>query len=499
MSKPNDTYIVIIDLGTGSLRLSVFDPSGRIVETRQAENRTWYPQPGFVEQDPVAWWKDIAGMFRGIPDSVRGKIGVVSVTGQREGITAVNDRYEPMTRLITWLDGRTDRQTEMIRKEFSEEDIYRETGLVHNPVWSLSKILWIRENEPEIYRSCHKFLQSVDYMQSRMTGIAATDVSMASRTCIFKPADRCWSEKILEKFSLSKEKLPTLYEPGEEIGRITRTTAEQFGLGEDVIVVAGAGDQQAAAVGVGTFREGMVSIGIGTASALSVTLSEPVPIPEGKIILNCAAIPGKWEYEPPIWNTGSLIKWFYENIDEKTHSYEQLISGAGKLEPGAEGVVALPYFVGAASPRWNPALAGGFYGLTLAHKKEHLLRALMESIAFEIRHNIEYIESAGVQVKEVSLSGGGTKNKVLCQIISDTLAKPARIFNETEASTWGLYCVVRSRLDPEGSVEKVYSSLDLGFSSLKHDPEKKEKYDTLFKRYLELGDHMSKLSFKKTI
>lgn len=499
MSKSDKPYIVIIDLGTGSLRLSVLDLSGALVAAYRTENKTWYPQPGYVEQDPAAWWEDIGGMFMNIPDELRKNIRIISVTGQREGIVVVNDRFEPMNRLITWLDGRTQGQAEMIRQQFSDEEIYEETGLVHNPVWSLSKILWIRENEPGIYRSCYKFLQSVDYVQSRMTGIAATDVSMASRTCMFRPVDRRWSEKILERFGLSKAKLPSIYETGEMIGRITKSAAEYFGLESEVMIAAGAGDQQAAAVGVGAYREGIVSIGIGTASALSMTLSKPVPIPEGKIILNCAAVPGKWEYEPPIWNTGSLIKWFYENIDEKTHSYEQLIEATGKLEPGSDGLVALPYFAGAASPRWNPSLAGGFYGLTLAHKKEHLLQALMESVAFELKYNIDYFVGAGAQVDEVILSGGGTRNKVLCRIISDTINKPVRIFQETEASTWGLYCIIRSRIDPSVPVEKIYDSLNLSFSLLKPDNSKKEKYDLLYKRYLELGDHMSKLTFLKNI
>lgn len=495
MSKSKERYLVIIDLGTGSIRLSVFDLLGQIREVRKAENPCLYPEPGYVEQDAHAWWKELAGMFSDLPEELRNEIVAISVTGQREGIVPVDKDFLPMANLITWLDTRTSAQADLILKELGEEFIYRETGLVHNPAWSLSKILWLKEHQPHIYQSCHKFLQAVDYLQSRMSGRACTDVSMASRTCMLKVTKRIWSKEILNRFDIMEDKLPDLYEAGQEIGDIAPEVAEQFGLQRNVRIFAGAGDQQAAAIGVGAFEEGSISIGIGTSSALSMTIPHPVHIDEGNIILNCAAVPGKWEYEPPIWNTGSLVKWYHEQVDESENSYGESLEAADGIPPGAFGLIALPYFSGAGSPRWNPGLSGGFYGLNLTHQRIHFLRAIMESLGFEIRMNIELIEHSGVAVKQIILSGGASQNLVLCQIVSDVLQKPVQIFEETEASTWGLYCLLRMHLVEGSSIEEIHKTLDLNFQSLIPDPEKAQVYHEAFRKYTELGDALSKLNF----
>jgi len=495
MSKSKGKYLAIIDLGTGSIRLSVFDRSGQIREVRKAENPCLYPEPGYVEQDAHVWWKELEGMFNDLPEELRNELAAISVTGQREGIVPVDAQFLPMANLITWLDTRTSEQAELIRKELGEEFIYRETGLVHNPAWSLSKILWLKKHRSHIFHSCHKFLQAVDYIQSRLSGKACTDVSMASRTCMLQVSKRTWSKEILNRFDIKVEKLPDLYEAGQEIGEIAPEAAEQFGLQTNVRIFAGAGDQQAAAIGVGAIEEGSVSIGIGTSSALSMTIPHPVHIDEGNIILNCAAVPGKWEYEPPIWNTGSLVKWYQEQLDESDNSYGDSLAAADRIPPGAFGLMALPYFSGAGSPRWDPGLSGGFYGLKLTHQRIHFLRAIMESIAFEIRMNIDLIENSGVAVIQIILSGGASQNLALCQIVSDVLQKPVQIFEETEASTWGLYCLVRKQLDEGSGIEEIHKSLNFSFRSLLPDPEKEQVYQEAFRRYMDLGDALSKLNF----
>ncbi len=495
MSKYRESYLAIIDIGTGSIRLTIFDSTGHVQEVRQVENLCLYPEPGYVEQDPGAWWSDLAEMFMDLPETTRNQITVISVTGQREGIVPVNDQFEPGSNLITWLDSRTTKQADYILKELGEEFIYSETGLVHNPAWSLSKILWIKENQPQVYEASFKLLQAVDYIQSRLSGKACTDVSMASRTCMLNVAQRTWSEEILNRFGIAINKLPDLLEPGEEIGEISSMSADQFGLQKNVKILAGAGDQQAAAIGVGAFNEGIVSIGIGTSSALSITIAQPIHIKEGSIILNCAAVPGKWEYEPPIWNTGSLIKWFHDQIDETSSSYEELLEQAEKVAPGSNGLLAIPYFSGAGSPRWDTGLAGGFYGLNLTHKRIHLLRALMEAIAFEICYNIELIEKSGVDVHRLILSGGASQNTLLCQIIADVLQKPVQVFSETEASTWGLYVLVRSKIEKNLPLESLHSSLNLEFKDIKPDPGKEDTYSRHYSSYLKLGDALSQVKF----
>lgn len=487
--------ISVIDAGTGSIRNTIYDLSGNVVDVRKKDNPLIHPQAGWAEQDTAAWWFIVKNQFLGMDPATRDQITALSVTSQREGIVPVNEDFLPLSNMIIWLDGRTAREGEEIVEKLGEQEIYNITGLVANPVWSLSKILWIRRHRENIYQEAYKFLQAEDYLLSRLTRRAVSELSIASRTCMLEVAERKWSGKILETFDLDENKLPELLEPGSLVGTIPGDIAHELRLPDGIRVFTGAGDQQAAALGVGALEEGMVSIGIGTSSALSMTLDQPVRPKQHKIILNCAALPGKWEYEPPIWNTGGLIKWFVENLQGEDMSYEELLLGAGSVPAGSDGIIALPYFSGAGSPRWNPGLKGCFYGLGLHHNRLHMLRSLMESIAYEIKFNIESIRSSGIMLKKVILSGGASKNRPLCQIISDVLQEKVEVFMEAEASSRGVFLLLRSAiLDGRGQTTSLVTHEYISFTP---DPGNEDTYDQAYMRYIELGDHMEKLNDNK--
>ena len=482
----------MIDAGTGSIRTTVYDLSGRTVEVRKSDNPLIHPQPGWAEQDTASWWTAVRDQFLGLEPALRNRIGALTVTSQREGIVPVDEDFLPLDNMIIWLDGRTSLEGEEILETLGEQEIYAITGLVPNPVWSLSKILWIRKNRNEIYRKAFKLLQAEDYLLSRLTRKAVSELSIASRTCMLDVSQRKWSDRILEGFDIEASKLPELMEPGTLVGTLPGDVAQELGLSPEVRVFTGAGDQQAAALGVGALEEGMVSIGIGTSSALSMTLDRPVRPGQHRILLNCAALPGKWEFEPPIWNTGGLIKWFVEKVLGTDRTYEELIGGAAAVPAGCEGLIALPYFSGAGSPRWNPDLQGSFYGLGLHHGKFHLLRALMESIAFEIRFNIESIRSSGIRLKKVILSGGASQNRPLCQIICDVLQSEVEVSVEAEASSRGVFLLVRDYLKENADQDfpELYHPDTLSFLP---DPDQKGAYDQAYESFVRLGNHLEKL------
>ena len=485
--------ISVIDAGTGSIRNTIYDFSGKVVDVRKNDNPLIHPQPGWAEQDTAAWWSILKVQFLSLDQSTRDQITAVTVTSQREGIVPVDEDFMPLSNMIIWLDGRTSLEGEEIVEKLGEQEIYDITGLVANPVWSLSKILWMRKHREKIYQEAYKFLQAEDYLLSRLARRAVSELSIASRTCMLEVAERKWSIRILKLFDIDENKLPELLEPGSLAGTIPGDITQELGLPDGVRVFTGAGDQQAAALGVGALEEGMVSICIGTSSALSMTLDQPVRPKQHKIILNCAAMPGKWEYEPPIWNTGGLIKWFVEKMQGEDQSYEELILGAASVPAGSEGILALPYFSGAGSPRWDPELKGCFYGLGLHHNRLHMLRSLMESIAFEIKFNIESIRSSGIILKKVILSGGASKNRPLCQIISDVLQEKVEVFVETEASSWGVFLLVRSAI-LDGGGQSQAPSVTPEYISFTPDPGTKDAYDQSFMRYIKLGDHMERLN-----
>ena len=488
------SLVSVIDLGTGSIRLTVYDLSGRVVEERKKDNPVIYPRPGWAEQDAAFWWTAIKELFGSLaPSTLQGIVAITS-TGQREGIVPVDRDFLPLDNMIIWLDGRTNQEGKEIEEKLGAEKIYDITGLVANPAWSLSKILWMRKHRSETYNNAYKFLQAEDYILSRLSGKAVTELSIASRTCLLDVVQRRWSSHILDTFDIDKNKLPDLLEPGSLIGTITEDGSRELGLSKGVKVYAGAGDQQAAALGVGALREGMVSIGIGTSSALSMTLDKPVKPKHHKIILNCAAMPGKWEYEPPIRNTGGLVKWFVENVLENEPAYEQLLSDAAMVPEGSEGLIAIPYFSGAGSPRWNPDLKGGFYGLGLHHKQVHMLRALLESIAFEIRFNIEAIRDSGINLKKVILSGGASVNRPLCQIIADVLQADVDVFVEAEASSRGVFLLVKNAITG-GALSGTKDDHKPEYLSYSPDSSKSETYGVIYRNYLKLGDHIEKLIY----
>lgn len=489
------SYISVIDLGTGSIRNTIYDLSGKILAVSKRGNPILHPRPGWAEQDPVYWWKAVRETFMELDPEIRSSIMAVSATSQREGIVPVNRQFKPLDNIIIWLDGRTQVQGNDIKEQLGEQEIYDITGLVHNPVWSLAKILWIKEHKEEIYSKTYKFLQAEEYLLSRMCGRAVSEVSIASRSCMLDVVHRRWSDRILNVFGIDQGKLPELFEPGTRIGPILPGIAEDLGLSREALIYMGAGDQQAAAVGTGATEEGMVSIGIGTSSALSMTLNRPVKDPGHRIILNCAALPGKWEYEPPIWNTGGLINWFREQVQCTDLPYEKVIAKIEEIPAGSNNLIAIPYFSGAGSPRWAPLMKGGFYGLNLDHNQYHMLRALTESIAFEIKFNTDTIQSSGIRLKKIILSGGASKNRPLCQIIADVLQSKVYIFTEAEASSRGVYYLIRHCMHLDGAEGTKSAHVQPEYIELIPDPSKSEIYHSVYERYLQLGDKLAELKF----
>lgn len=493
MPNYGSSYLSIIDLGTGTIRNTVYDLSGNVIQFIRADNSVLHPAPGWAEQDTDLWWKLLKESYHELSPEVRRQIIAISVTSQREGIVPVNEKFEPLDNMIIWLDSRTDTEASFIEETLGRDVIYDICGLVPHPVWSLSKILWLKNNKPEIYRKTHKFLQAEDYYLTRLSGRAVTELSVASRTCLLDVKNKKWSDKILRKFEVDRKRLPELLEPGSLIGRINEKTAAEFHLNMDVNIYTGAGDQQAAAVGSGAVFEGSVSIGIGTSSALSINISEPVPDKSKKIILNYAAIPGMWEYEPPIWTTGGLVRWYFEKIEMDTAGdYAGILEKTHNIPPGSEGLIALPYFSGSGSPRWNPDQKGIFYGLTLSHNKYHLLKALMESVAFEIKMNMDLVKKSGIKINNIILSGGASKNLPLCHIIADVLQMPVEISEETEASSKGCFILLKAAIEGHNNYEEIFHSLRPSKKMIEPRLEFANIYTSMYKKFRKLGDLFDK-------
>lgn len=483
MTRVKATYFLIIDLGTSSVRSSIFNSSGEIISSMAEEYPIIHPQVDWAEQDPNLWWSKIITTVKNVisKTQLNKEIIAISVTSQREGLVPVDKNCNPLSNCIIWMDKRTTNEYRKIDNLIGQEKIYEITGLRLDPSFSACKLLWIKKIQPEVFTNAYKFLQAEDFILSKLTGQFITEPSIASRTMLLDVKRRNWSEELFNKLQLPMEKMPKLIESGQVIGTLLPEVAQEINLSRKTKIITGGGDQQCTAIGVGALKEGIVSVSIGTASVVSMTINAPRLDPKRNILCCCAALPNKWELEPPIWTTGVLLKWFRDEFYPV--SYNIISEEATKVGIGADKLITLPYFMGAGSPHWDSSARGAIIGLTLGHKKAHLIRSLMESVAYEIRLNIEEIENLGIKVDRVILSGGGSKSQFWCQMIADCLNKEIVLPEISEAASSGAAILAGVGSGIYNSIEDASSVMIKIKKTLHPDRLKHEKYSKIYQIY----------------
>lgn len=423
-------YIVALDLGTTGCRTFIFDLSGSILASDYQEWESIYPAPSYVEQDANVWWESIKRTIeRAIKKSGIDKTELVSlsVTNQRETIVPVDKDGTPLHNALVWQDRRTTEQVEFIKRKIGVDKIYRITGLTIDPYFSATKILWFKNNKPEIYNQTHKFLLVSDFIIHKLTGQFVTDHSNASRTMLFDINNLKYSEDIASELEIDLDKMPEPMESGVDIGEIVSNETD---FDKKTLVITGAGDQQSAALGVGVVSPGEIKCTTGTGSFMLAFLEEPKFDPERRVICSCHAVPGKWVQEASIFTSGAALRWFRDQIgvDECQKAeelgqdpYEIMTSEAEKSPVGSNGLLFIPHLVGAGAPHWNPYARGILYGLSLGHQRKDLYRAVLEGVAYEVKKNILVFKSLGIEPKELKITGGGSRSDLWNQIYADVL------------------------------------------------------------------------------
>ncbi|MFX0048108.1 MAG: FGGY-family carbohydrate kinase [Candidatus Hermodarchaeota archaeon] len=423
-------FIAALDLGTTGCRTFIFDLAGSIISSDYQEWESFYPSPSYVEQDANSWWESLKKTTEGaIRRSGIDKTEIVSlsVTNQRETIVPVDKDGNPLHNALVWQDRRTTNQVDFIKTKIGIDKIYRTTGLTIDPYFSATKILWFKDEKPEIYQKAHKFLLVSDYIIYKLTGKFYTDHSNASRTMLFDINSLKYSEDIASELELDLDKMPEAIESGVEIGEIK---TEEILFDKKTLVVSGAGDQQSAALGVGVVSPGTVKLTTGTGSFMLAFLEKPNFDPKKRVLCSCHAIPGIWVQEASIFTTGAFLRWFRDELgseecriaDEQNQDpYEIITEEAEKSPVGANMLLAIPHLVGAGAPHWNPYARGLIYGLSLGHKRRDIIRSILEGVAFEVKKNIEIFRELGIAPKELKLTGGGSRSDFWNQIYSDVL------------------------------------------------------------------------------
>ncbi len=436
-------FIGALDLGTTGCRTYIFDLGGTIIAWDYEEWKSFYPKPSYVEQDANLWWESIKKTI----DSAIKKSGVdireivsLSVTNQRETIVPVDIDGNPLHNALVWQDRRTTEQVEFIEKKVGEDKIYNTTGLTIDPYFSATKILWFKDNKPEIYQKTHKFLLVSDFIINKLTGRFVSDFSNLSRTMLFDINNLRYSEEIASALEIDLDKMPEPIESGVDISEIK---TDDTAFDKKTLVITGAGDQQSAALGVGVTKEGELKCTTGTGSFILGYLKEPHLDPEKRVLCSCHAIPGVWVQEASIFTTGAVLRWFRDEIghiecqkgeEEGIDPYDVMTGLAAESSLGANGLLLIPHMVGAGAPHWNPHAKGLLFGLSLGHKRKDVYRAILEGVAFEVKKNIEVFKNVGMEPKELNLTGGGSRSALWNQIMADVLGVTC-VRNEIEEAT----------------------------------------------------------------
>ena len=424
-------YIIGIDLGTSATKTVLFDEECNVVASAGMEYPLYQPQNGWAEQDPADWKR--AGLAT--IQEVLEKSGVsgeevkgIGLSGQMHGLVMLDEKNEVIRPSIIWCDQRTGAECEEITRKVGRERLIEITANPALTGFTASKILWVRNHEPENYARCRHILLPKDYLRFVLTGVYATEVSDASGMQLLDIPNRCWSDEVLEKLDIDKSLLAKVYESPEVTGTILPEIAELTGLSAKTVVVGGAGDNAAAAVGTGVVEDGCAFTTIGTSGVVYAHSSKIAIDPKGRVHTFCCAVPGCWHVMGVTQGAGLSLKWFRDNFcqnymqkaeKEGVDPYYLMDKDAAAVPAGSRRLFYLPYLMGERTPHLDPDCRGVFFGLSAIHGQPELIRAVMEGVSYSLSDCYEILCGMGVKPQEMMACGGGGTSALWRQMLAD--------------------------------------------------------------------------------
>ncbi len=429
-----------IDVSTTGAKALLIDQDGQVVFSATTPLTLQTPRPLWSEQDPREWWQGTKESIQkviaeaGISSE---SVAAVGLTGQMHGLVMLNDSGEVLRPAILWNDQRTASQCDQIRSWVGRERLIQITGNDALTGFTAPKILWVRENEPEIYAQARHILLPKDYIRYKLTGEFALDRAGGSGTILFDLKARTWSGEILAALDIPAEWLPPTYEGTQITGQISSQAAAETGLIAGTPVVGGAGDQAAQAVGVGAVEPGIIALTLGTSGVVFAPTESALIEPQGRLHAFCHALPDRWHFMGVMLSAAGSLQWHRDTIAPEL-SFDQLVDEAQEISPGSEGLLFLPYLTGERTPYPDPLARGAWVGLTVRHHRAHLTRAVLEGVAFGLKDSFTLIQQAGLgSLDQVRVSGGGAKSQLWKQILADVLGVELVTVNTTEGAAFG--------------------------------------------------------------
>ena len=457
-----------IDVGTGGTRALIMDERGNVVGSASSEHENFAsPRPGWAEQDPRNWWHACGtAVHKALQASgARAEdIACVGFSGQMHGAVLLDAADEVVRPAIIWCDQRSEAQCRELEEMFGRDRLIQLTCNPPLTNFTLTKLLWVRETEPNNWARVAHVMLPKDYVRFRLTGERAIDMADASGTLLLDVANRRWSSEVLAKAEIEESLLPALFESPQVCGKVSEAGAEATGLRAGTPVVAGAGDQAAGAVGMGIARAGAVSATIGTSGVVFASTDRPALDPRGRLHTFCHAIPRRWHVMGVTQAAGLSLRWYRDQFGEASPGvrkkdgrdpYDVFAEEASSAPAGSEGAFWVPYLMGERTPHLDPNARAALIGLSASHTRAHVIRAIMEGVAFSLKDTFTIFEEMKIPVTSIRLGGGGARSPLWRQIQADAYGRDVEIVAAEEGAAYGAAILAGVGAKAWGTVEQA--------------------------------------------
>jgi xylulokinase len=489
-------YVIGCDVGSQGTNCALYSADGTLVASSYQAYDLSFPFPGAAEQDPDLWPAAVVAGVREVLDQVpEGPSAVkgLSFGSQLDGMVVCDRDARPLRPAMIWMDRRAEKQAAAVAERMSPETFYKLVGANLDSSHAVFKALWVRDEEPEIWSDAAILMSPGTYVLRGVAGAVAVDYSNASSMALLDPRSRTWSPDVLAAVELPESMLPEVVAATEPISTITAAFARATGLDPSTIVAVGCGDEMAATLGAGVFEPGEVCDVVGTAEPVCAASNAPREDPTMLVECHPHADPDAWLLENPGFVSGGNLRWWRDQFapiergaeaEGLGDAYDLLSKEAERVPPGAEGLVFLPCMQGAMAPEWNGAARGVFFGLTLAHSRAHMTRAILEGSAFALRDILEAMVNAGLDVRRLTIVGGGAKGPLWRQIKADVTGLPVRVPRSVETTATGAAILATVASGVHATVAGAVEAI-VAFRPEEHEPEaeRQEVYDEGYRRY----------------
>lgn len=469
-----------VDLGTSAVKLLLMDEEGKIHNIVSKEYPLSFPHPGWSEQNPEDWYvQSVEGIKELISDCDKSQVAGISFGGQMHGLVALDEKDQVIRPAILWNDGRTTKETDYLNEVIGKDKLSEYTANIAFAGFTAPKILWLKENEPENYAKMSKIMLPKDYLAYCLSGVHCTDYSDASGMLLLDVKNKCWSKEMMEICGITEEQLPKLYESYEVVGTVKPEIAEQLGISPDVKVIAGAGDNAAAAVGTGTVGDGMCNISLGTSGTIFIS-SKTFGVDENNALHSFDHADGYYHLMGCMLSAASCNKWWMDDI-LKTKDYANEQAGIVKL--GENQVFYLPYLMGERSPHNDPLARATFIGMTMDTTREEMTQAVLEGVAFGLRDSLEVARSLGIRIERTKICGGGAKSPLWKKIIANVMNLKVDVIESEEGPGYGGAILAAVGCGAYKTVEEAADKLVKVIDTVEPEEELVAKYEERYQKF----------------